>query len=56
MQNNNGPRSKNISEAILKHITIDNKSFSTIEGKGFLILIKEISILYEVPNREIIKS
>ncbi|XP_063226693.1 zinc finger BED domain-containing protein 4-like [Bacillus rossius redtenbacheri] len=35
---------------------MDNKPFSTVEGKGFLQLMKEVCPLYKVPCRETIKN
>lgn len=46
---------KKITEAIVNFIIMDNKSFSTVEGKGFIQLMREVCPLYKVPCREAIK-
>ncbi|XP_054089805.1 uncharacterized protein LOC128922640 [Zeugodacus cucurbitae] len=50
-----GSKSKKITEAIVKYIIMDNKPFSTVEGKGFLQMMKELVPLFKVPSRETIK-
>ncbi|XP_046800992.1 E3 SUMO-protein ligase ZBED1-like [Lucilia cuprina] len=51
-----GAKSKKITEAVVNFIIMDNKPFATVEGKGFLQLMKEVCPLYKVPSRETIKS
>lgn len=51
-----GAKSKKITEAITNFIIMDNKPFSTVEGKGFRQLMKEVCPLYNVPSRETIKT
>lgn len=51
-----GVKSKKVTEAIVNFIVLDNKPFSTVEGKGFLRLMKEVLPLYKVPTRETIKT
>lgn len=51
-----GAKSKKITEAIVNFIVMDNRPFSTVAGKGFLQLMKEVCPLYKVPSRETIKS
>lgn len=50
-----GAKSKKITEAITNFIIMDNRPFSTVEGKGFIQLMKEVCPLYKVPSRETIK-
>ncbi|KAI8128399.1 Semaphorin-2A [Lucilia cuprina] len=51
-----GAKSKKITEAVVNFIIMDNKPFATVEGKGFLQLMKKFAPLYKVPSRETIKS
>lgn len=51
-----GIKSKKLTEAVVNYIILDNKPFSTVEGKGFLALMKEAVPLYKVPCRETVKS
>lgn len=48
--------SKKITDAIVNFIIMDNRPFSTVEGKGFLQLMRVVCPLYKVPSRETIKS
>ncbi|XP_054091792.1 zinc finger BED domain-containing protein 4-like [Zeugodacus cucurbitae] len=50
-----GSKSKKITEAIVKYIIMDNKPFCTVEGKGFLQMMKELVPFFKVPSRETIK-
>ncbi|XP_036320331.1 zinc finger BED domain-containing protein 4-like [Rhagoletis pomonella] len=51
-----GAKSKKITDAIANFIIMDNRPFSTVKGKGFSQLMREVCPLYKMPSRETIKS
>lgn len=40
----------------MKFIVQDNIPFNTVEGKGFINLMKKVAPLYKVPSRNTIKN
>jgi hypothetical protein len=51
-----GSKNVKLTDSLVKFIVQDNFPFNTVEGKGFLALMKHVARLYKVPTRNTIKN
>lgn len=51
-----GSNNAKITDAIAYFLCKDNMPFSTVEGEGFLTLLKQVCPMYKVPTRNTFKN